>query len=179
MKETLHFRVESAQNFALLYMTVMYEKRPMTRVSEKIAYSVWHERFHRKDGEQLVLELMTKLFPEGGTLDVPELDKLLLASIEFVENDEECKKLTTKYKRRMYDSYVYSKYNDECRYASFAEHTNTVEEMTEEFFGKDLEEFDKKDIREFILKNFELHGSQLSIESIAYDIAKFYGRWDS
>ena len=51
--------------------------------------------------------------------------------------------------------------------------------MTEEFFGKDLEEFDKKDIREFILKNFELHGSQLSIESIAYDVAKFYGRWDS
>lgn len=79
---------------------------------------------------------MTKLFPEGGTLDVPELDKLLLASIEFVENDEECKKLTTKYKRRMYDSYVYSKYNDECRYAPFAEHTNTVKEMTEEFSAK-------------------------------------------
>ena len=57
MKETLHFRVESAQNFALLYMTVMYEKRPMTRISEKSLTAFGMNAFIEKTANSLCWNL--------------------------------------------------------------------------------------------------------------------------
>lgn len=179
MRETVHFRVKSPENFARLCITIMYEKRTLVTDEDKIIFNTWYDIFNRgkdEDCDKLVYDMLAKIMPCGGTLGQQQLEQLLDATIEYVKN--ECKAQIAKHRFEQFDSAVYSKYNNETRYVTFAEHMNTVYDMCKEFFGNDLDEYDRTTIKTFIMQNFKVKGSQLSLEGIANDIARFYGRYE-
>lgn len=179
MTETVHFRVKSPENFARLCITIMYEKRTLISDEDKIIFDAWYEIFNRGDDaacDKLVYDMLAKIMPCGGTIGQQQLEQLLNATIEYVKH--ECKEQIAKSSFARYDSAVYSKYNNETRYVTFAEHMNTIYEMCKEFFDDDLDEYSRTTIKNFIIQNFEVKGSQLSLEGIANDIAKYYGRFE-
>lgn len=172
----LHFKYKSPENIALLLLNILYEKREFECFDDKIIFNTWRKRFEQPDADDVVLRLMSKLYPDGCMISEHELNSILDASIAFVKVDKFALKLLTETKREMYTSYVYSKYNNEVRKCEFGCHTSTVRDMCFEFFGGELDEFSGEAIKKFISDNFELCGSQLSLSSMANDIAKFYGR---
>ena len=62
--EQLHFMVESPANFVRLACTILFEKREA--MAEWAA--TWHDVFDCANGEQLFLQFMEELFPDGCTI---------------------------------------------------------------------------------------------------------------
>lgn len=173
--ERVYFRCDNIEKLSLLCMKAMYEKRKLIYTSEKVVFRVWNEYFSSSKSLKTIQRLLHKLFPQGITLGEIELTQLLDASISFVKENIQTKRKITKYQMQEYSSYVYSKYNDEWEYAAFGMHVEIVRKFTNNFFDNQLEQYSKQSIKDFILNNFKVRGSQLSLSCIADDISDMYG----
>lgn len=79
--ERLHFMVESPANFVRLACTILFEKREA--MSEWAA--IWHDVFDCANGEQLFLQFMEELFPDGCTIGEKELKQITDRAVRYLQ----------------------------------------------------------------------------------------------
>ncbi len=163
--QTLHFRYHSPENFCRLLVTINYEN---THKEYEDIY-VFHNRF--KDGEEadnLFRQFLEKLFPDGGTINVEEIDQITKYVDCFLQTDEEAKQIRLNYKLQTCKSYVYfipDKTFVECR---FGEHSRAVYDICYKYF-EGYENLTVEYLRSFLKKNFKIVSDNTSIERIIND----------
>ena len=81
--ERLHFMVESPANFVRLACTILFEKREA--MSEWAA--TWHDVFDCANGEQLFLQFMEELFPDGCTIGEKELKQITDRAVRYLQTE--------------------------------------------------------------------------------------------
>ena len=78
--ERLHFMVESPANFVRLACTILFEKKEA--MAEWAA--TWHDVFDCANGEQLFLQFMEELFPDGCTIGEKELKQITDRAVHYL-----------------------------------------------------------------------------------------------
>lgn len=84
--EQLHFMVESPANFVRLACTILFEKRKA--MAEWAA--TWHDVFDCANGEQLFLQFMEELFPDGCTIGEKELNRITDRAVRYLQTETRC-----------------------------------------------------------------------------------------
>ena len=84
--EQLHFMVESPANFVRLACTILFEKREA--MAEWAA--TWHDVFDCANGEQLFLQFMEELFPDGCTIGEKELNRITDRAVRYLQTETRC-----------------------------------------------------------------------------------------
>lgn len=84
--ERLHFMVESPANFVRLACTILFEKKEA--MAEWAA--TWHDVFDCANGEQLFLQFMEELFPDGCTIGEKELKQITDRAVRYLQTETRC-----------------------------------------------------------------------------------------
>ena len=148
--ERLHFMVESPANFVRLACTILFEKREA--MSEWAA--TWHDVFDCANGEQLFLQFMEELFPDGCTIGEKELKQITDRAVRYLQTETRCLDLKA--------GQVYG--------CEFARHEETIIEILTAFFGKSIAGYSLDTLKHFILRSFEIRSDNSSVRSIAEDV---------
>ena len=167
MSEVLHFSYKSIGNFVKLLATICWEKTSSPR-----DITLWHQRFDNEASDELFEKFCEDCFPEGKTLDVPDIELIAEHAGEFLTKDPEAINNAIAYDKRHIDSWVYFKPDKKLVETPFGYHTSTVRDFLEDFF-KDFDEVDGDYLERFIIENFEIRSDNLTVEMIARDCKRF------
>lgn len=164
-KKCLHFTYASIGNMCRLLLNIQFEK---SSYYDKYMLS-WKSIFDTESGETLIENFLEKLYPEGCTIGLTEINKLLEVCVDYLENSEEenVRNAVNEDVKRGTCYWVYSKYNNTVYPCDFGGHTDTVAKVVAEFYGKNLVEMTDEQVEKFILSNFEIRSDNLTIEMIA------------
>ena len=147
--ERLHFMVESPANFVRLACTILFEKREA--MSEWAA--TWHDVFDCANGEQLFLQFMEELFPDGCTIGEKELKQITDRAVRYLQTETRCLDLKAGHDKSRFTYWV-----------SF------IIEILTAFFGKSIAGYSLDTLKHFILRSFEIRSDNSSVRSIAEDV---------
>lgn len=166
MSEVLHFTYRSIGNFVKLLATICWEKTASPR-----DISLWHQRFDRDEADDLFEKFAEELFPEGKTLDIPDIELIAEYAGEFLTKDPEAVYNAIVYDKRHIDSWVFFKPEQKLVEVNFGGHSEAVRNIVKDFFRGFDDEISKEYISKFILDNFEIKSDNLTVERIARDNA--------
>lgn len=167
MGEVLHFSYRSIGNMAKLLATICFEKTASPR-----AITIWHQRFDNEESDELFERFCEECFPNGKTLDIPDIELIAEHAGEFLTKDPEALEYAIAYDKRAFSSWVYFKPDNKLVEVQFGYHTSTVRDFLEDYF-KDFDEVDGDYLERFILKNFEIKSDNLTLEMIARDCKRY------
>lgn len=163
MRKYVNFTYKSIGNICHLLLDIQYEK---THTPREI--SVFHQRFDNDETDNLIEEILVKLFPNGANIGEKELIQLTSYIENFMLKDKETQDLFVEYDKRQYPYYVYFKPDNIVYECKFAGHSKIVTEICCNFF-KDFDDIDPQYIKKFILENFEISSDNSTVESISND----------
>ena len=172
-KQVLHFTYKSIGNFVRLLCTICYEK---TASSQDIM--LWHKRFDNNESDILFENFCERLFPDGKTIDVPDIEIITEYASEFLQNDEKYIEYKTKYLLRVLDSYVYFIPDNKIYECGFGEHTQTVHNILLEFFNG-MDDIDENYLSKFIRENFIIKSDNTTIDTIIRDTRYLSMKFDA
>lgn len=144
MPEQLYFRYESIGNILRLLVSITYEK---THNSEYIA--IYHERFDNEPDE-IFESFAEKLYPEGCTIDKPEIENIVKYIDYFMEHDAKTKSIKFKRDKNRYNSYVANIIDEIIIPAGVGQHAQIVQNQCIDYF----KHFDAKDLTRDVITNF-------------------------
>lgn len=166
MTEKLYFSYKSIGNYIKLLATIKFEN---THNAEDI--TIWHERFDNDESDDLFESFLEKLFPEGKTIDVEDIEAVMNYAEHFLETDIESRKMRADYRKFKYGSYVYFKPDIDVIYADAGTHADIVQRICIDYF-KDFDDdycISPEMVKKFILSNFEIKSDNSTLERIAND----------
>lgn len=163
MSEYLNFTYKSIGNFCHLLLNIQYEK---THTPREIA--VFHQRFDNDETDDLIEEILVKLFPNGANIGEKELMQLTSYFEIFMAKDKKTQDLFVQYDKRSYGSYVYFKPDNIVVYAPMGQHNEIVQNICLDFF-KDFQSVDVEYLKKFLKENFEIASDFTSIENVVAD----------
>lgn len=163
MSEYVSFTYKSIGNFCHLLLNIQYEK---THTPREI--TVFHQRFDNDETDNLIEEILVKLFPNGANIGEKELIQLTSYIENFMLKDKKTQDLFVEYDKKHYSYYVYFKPDNIVYECGFAEHAKIVKEICLNFF-KDFDDIDPLYIKKFIIENFEISSDNSTVESISND----------
>lgn len=166
MTEKIGFKYQSPENLYRLLCTITFENKP----DNHDWLWIWRQRFDQSDGDSLFETFMTELFPEGGKIDIKEIEILTERAFKFLQTDKSCRQLIVLRDKSKYDYWVYDKINEVVVPCGFAKHQETASRLVTKFFDFDLDVYDRDYIRRFILDNYELRSDNFTIDKIANDV---------
>ena len=164
MKETIHFRYKSPENFVRLLCEVVYEQKHSPR-----DIAIYHERFDNETDE-FFANMLKMLFPEGGAIGEKEIHRCVAWIDDFLLYDEQTKDIEVKYDMAEYDSYVYFDIDKKVYPCSYTSHQQTVKEICVDYFkGFDKSDLSAEKVADFIKKHFIVKSQFSTAETIARD----------
>lgn len=166
MVEKIGFKYQSPENLCRLLCTITFENNP----DNHDWLWIWHQRFDQQDADSLFETFMTELFPEGGKIDVKEIELLTERAFKFLQTDKSCRRFIALRDKSKYNYWVYDKINEVVVPCGFAKHQETVSRLVAEFFDYKLDDYDRDYIYHFILDNYELQSDNSTIDKIANDV---------
>ena len=166
MTERLHFRVESPANFVRLGCTILFEKR---KIMAEWA-TTWHDVFDCTNGEQLFLQFMEELFPDGCTIGEKELNQITDRAIRYLQTETRCRDMKADHDKSRFTYWVSFIPEHKVYECEFARHEETIIEILTTFFGKSIAGYSLDTLKRFILRSFEIHSDNSSVRSIAEDV---------
>lgn len=162
MTETVNFTYKSIGNFVRLLATIKYEQ-----IHNPREIAVWHERFDNDESDELFETFLEKLFPNGSTIDIPQIEQLVSYIENFMDRDKETRKIRNKYIKFDNPYWVYFKINDVVTPCRFGDHAKVIQDILLDYFKDfDLDDFY---LKRFIMSNFEIKSDNSDIEKIAND----------
>ena len=161
--ERLHFMVESPANFVRLACTILFEKREA--MSEWAA--TWHDVFDCANGEQLFLQFMEELFPDGCTIGEKELKQITDRAVRYLQTETRCLDLKAGHDKSRFTYWVSFIPEHKVYGCEFARHEETIIEILTAFFGKSIAGYSLDTLKHFILRSFEIRSDNSSVRSIA------------
>ena len=171
--ERLHFMVESPANFVRLACTILFEKREA--MSEWAA--TWHDVFDCANGEQLFLQFMEELFPDGCTIGEKELKQITDRAVRYLQTETRCLDLKAGHDKSRFTYWVSFIPEHKVYGCEFARHEETIIEILTAFFGKSIAGYSLDTLKHFILRSFEIRSDNSSVRSIAEDVDFIHGRY--
>lgn len=111
---------------------------------------------------------MEEVLPEGGTIDIPELEAIKAKAIHYLETDEQALELQADYDKFVLDSWVYFKPYHKVYGVGFAEHNEKVREILADFFDE-IDDYDIDKFKRFIRENFEIGSVNTTLDNIIAD----------
>lgn len=167
MKEQLHFRVESPENFTRLAATILFEKN-----SEEVDRlgSAWYDVFDDIKGDELFLGFIKEILPNGGTIDIPQIAAIKARAILYLEHSIEGLEAQIRVDKVRYDSWVYFKPHHKVYPVGFAKHEDKIKELLVAYFD-DIDDYDDNAFRRFIEENFEIRSDNTDMDKILADAA--------
>ena len=167
MSKKISFTYKSIGNLCHLLLNIQYEKTHSPR-----EITVFHQRFDNDKTDNLIEEILIKLFPNGVTIGEKEIIQLTSYIENFMLQDKATQDLFVKYDKRCYPHYVYFKPDNIVYECGFAEHSEKVRNICCDFFkGFTNEDLNCEYIKTFIKENFEIKSDNSTIEQIANDNA--------
>lgn len=163
MSEKIGFTYKSIGNFCHLLLNIQYEK---THTSREI--TVFHQRFDNDETDNLIEEILIKLFPNGASIGEKELIQLTSYVENYMLKDKTTQDLFVEYDKLHYPYYVYFKPDNIVYECDYAQHNRVVRDICCDFF-KDFDDIDPLYIKKFILENFEISSDNSTVESISND----------
>lgn len=170
-QETLHFSVKSPENITRLLVTILFEQSEY--YSEYS--SLWFDVFTADDskGDALFARFLTELFPEGCTLDKPELLTVLDYALRYIRDSSECESYRLTFLKSRHTFWVYSKWDKKFTPCHYGDHYGIISDGCAEFFGKNYkQEYSLEALKKFILSNFEISSSMTTLQGIVRDFLK-------
>jgi hypothetical protein len=165
MTKQVYFTYKSIGNFCRLLATIQYEKSHTPR-----EITIFHQRFDRAEGDELIEQFLNELFPNGATIGENELIKLNLHIERFMQKDKETQNLFVEYDKRHYSYYVYFKPDNVVYECGFAQHATIIRDICCDYFkGFSEDEIHPQYIEKFIKDNFEIKSYNSTVEQIAKD----------
>lgn len=164
--EQLHFMVESPANFVRLACTILFEKREA--MAEWAA--TWHDVFDCANGEQLFLQFMEELFPDGCTIGEKELNRITDRAVRYLQTETRCLDLKAGHGKSRFTYWVSFIPEHKVYGCEFARHEETIIEILTAFFGKSIAGYSLDALKRFILRSFEIRSDNSSVRSIAEDV---------
>lgn len=164
--EQLHFMVESPANFVRLACTILFEKREA--MAEWVA--TWHDVFDCANGEQLFLQFMEELFPDGCTIGEKELNRITDRAVRYLQTETRCLDLKAGHDKSRFTYWVSFIPEHKVYGCEFARHEETIIEILTAFFGKSIAGYSLDTLKHFILRSFEIRSDNSSVRSIAEDV---------
>lgn len=164
--ERLHFMVESPANFVRLACTILFEKREA--MAEWAA--TWHDVFDCANGEQLFLQFMEELFPDGCTIGEKELKQITDRAVRYLQTETHCLDLKAGHDKSRFTYWVSFIPEHKVYGCEFARHEETIIEILTAFFGKSIAGYSLDTLKHFILRSFEIRSDNSSVRSIAEDV---------
>lgn len=163
--ETVNFTYESVENFARLLITIQFEK---TKPSRDI--TIYHQRFD-KESDEIFGKFLEELFPNGGTIDIPQIDMLVEYVYRFLQKDDKARSLYADYDKSRLYSWVYFKPDNIVRSADIGQHMLVIQDICKDFF-KDFEQKDlsKEYMQKFLRENFEIKSDYTTMNNIINDV---------
>lgn len=163
--ERLHFMVESPANFVRLACTILFEKKEA--MAEWAA--TWHDVFDCANGEQLFLQFMEELFPDGCTIGEKELKQITDRAVRYLQTETRCLDLKAGHDKSRFTYWVSFIPEHKVYGCEFARHEETIIEILTAFFGKSIAGYSLDALKRFILRSFEIRSDNSSVRSIAED----------
>jgi hypothetical protein len=163
--ESLHFQIESPKNMVRLLVTILFQQD--TDLFKKHGH-VWVHLLDTEDGEEKFQQFMEEVLPEGGTIDIPELEAIKAKAIHYLETDEQALELQADYDKFVLDSWVYFKPYHKVYGVGFAEHNEKVREILADFFDE-IDDYDIDKFKRFIRENFEIGSVNTTLDNIIAD----------
>lgn len=163
--ESLHFQIESPKNMVRLLVTILFQQD--TDLFKKHGH-VWAHLLDTEDGEEKFQQFMEEVLPEGGTIDIPELEAIKAKAIHYLETDEQALELQANYDKFVLDSWVYFKPYHKVYGVGFAEHNAKVREILADFFDE-IDDYDMDKFKRFIRENFEIGSINTTLDNIIAD----------
>ena len=165
--EQLHFQVQSPQNIIRYATTILFErnKDDLSRLG-----NAWHKILDTDEGEDLFLSFAEKVMPEGGIIELQQLEKIKDLAIHYLETDEAALECQAEYDKQRFGSWVYFKPYHKVYPVGFVQHVEKVKELLIEYF-KGAEEYDYDAFRRFLRENFEICSENTDIDDIVNDAA--------
>lgn len=120
--EQLHFMVESPANFVRLACTILFEKREA--MAEWAA--TWHDVFDCANGEQLFLQFMEELFPDGCTIGEKELNRITDRAVRYLQTETRCLDLKAGHDKSRFTYWVSFIPEHKVYGCEFARHEETI-----------------------------------------------------
>nr|DAK79786.1 MAG TPA: hypothetical protein [Caudoviricetes sp.] len=164
--ERLHFMVESPANFVRLACTILFEKKEA--MAEWAA--TWHDVFDCANGEQLFLQFMEELFPDGCTIGEKELKQITDRAVRYLQTETRCLDLKAGHDKSRFTYWVSFTPEHKVYGCEFARHEETIIEILTAFFGKSIAGYSLDTLKRFILRSFEIRSDNSSVRSIAEDV---------
>lgn len=144
---------------ATLQIENAYDERDVT---------VFHQRFDNEPDE-LFETFLEQLYPDGCSIDRPQVNALVSSIYYFMRTDERSVDLYIRYDKRHCGSWIYFIPEKTFRSASLGDHELTIIEICTDFF-RGCEDIDRDYLKNFILKNFEIRSDNNTLEQIADDV---------
>ena len=163
--ERLHFMVESPANFVRLACTILFEKKEA--MAEWAA--TWHDVFDCANGEQLFLQFMEELFPDGCTIGEKELKQITDRAVHYLQTETRCLDLKAGHDKSRFTYWVSFTPEHKVYGCEFARHEETIIDILTTFFGKSIWDYSLCALKQFILNSFEIKSDNSSVRSIAED----------
>lgn len=163
--ETVNFTYESVENFARLLITIQFEKTKPPR-----DITIYHQRFD-KESDEIFGKFLEELFPNGGTIDIPQIDMLVEYVYRFLQKDGKARSLYADYDKSRLYSWVYFKPDNIVRSADIGQHMLVVQDICKDFF-KDFEQKDlsREYMQKFLRENFEIKSDYTTMNNIINDV---------
>lgn len=163
--ERINFQIESPKNMVRLLTTILFQQD--TDLSKKHGH-VWANLLDTEDGEEKFQQFMEEVLPEGGTIDIPELEAIKAKAIHYLETDEHALELQADYDKVALGSWVYFKPYHKVYGVGFAEHNQKVRELLADFFDE-IDDYDIDKFKRFICENFEIGSVNTTLDNIIAD----------
>ncbi len=169
----LHFRhpVESPAelcNFVRLGLHNSRLKKEKRGLGEWAA--TWHDVFDCANGEQLFLQFMEELFPDGCTIGEKELNRITDRAVRYLQTETRCLDLKAGHDKSRFTYWVSFIPEHKVYGCEFARHEETIIEILTAFFGKSIAGYSLDTLKHFILRSFEIRSDNSSVRSIAEDV---------
>lgn len=164
MIETLHFSYKSPENLVRLLCNIQYEQTHSPR-----DITIYHQRFD-KESDEIFYQFMIKLYPNGTTINVKEIQEICNYIDYFLDNDDTTKDLKVVYDLEYYSSYVYFDIDKKVYPCDYASHQQMVKKICMDYFkGFDKTDLTVDKISDFIETHFIVKSRFSSAQTIARD----------
>lgn len=172
MTEKIAFNYDSPESLVSLLIETMFDN---DTTHNKDFISDWRDIItNNKNKESLFLNWMKELFPNGGTLDIPDLKLIYQKAIDYVVNYSKINNDYIPHSKRT-SFWVYNKFTGKRHYVSMGDHSELVLQQIIEFFGEDWDnKYSQEEITNWCLETLEISSCFSSLENIVYDIVTSY-----
>lgn len=165
MSETIHFRIQSPENFLRLACTIRFQRNKYNL--DRVGYA-WQVLLDTDAGEERFYQFAAELFPEGKTLGIDDIDAITNRALLFLDTDVDAKEIQAEYDMHRYSSWVYFKPYHTVYPVGYAQHSSKVKKLLYEYF-KGIEDYDTEAFQRFIRENVIIKSTITSIEDIVKD----------